>query len=213
MSGPIAKHLWYLVNGLAAESSPSHFDLSRNKSLRTFEVTASSIICNSGLCDRVPKPMTGFLKTVLSTITSPIFSEVVFIYRDFDFAGITPRLPHVQSIFRDPTPAQKADEALFHTQLFTAFREMRSAVPDVQLVLCADVWDCIGEYAMGVLKQAVAVEKAAKRLDYLPSEPLVIFRPQGAPARWDCVSRFVKTPPNIRSTRICPPITWIWPQF
>ena len=48
-------------------------------------------------------------------------------------------------------------------------------------MLCADVWDCLGEYTVGVLKQAVMAERAAKRLDYLPLEPLVVYVPQGRP--------------------------------
>jgi len=50
-------------------------------------------------------------------------------------------------------------------------------------VLCADVWDSLGEYTVGVLRQAVSVEKEAKRLDYLPFEPLVIHNPRGSPER------------------------------
>jgi len=50
-----------------------------------------------------------------------------------------------------------------------------------QLVLCVDVWDPLKEYTMGVLRQAIAVEKAEKRLSYLPSEPLVISNPRGYP--------------------------------
>ena len=193
LAGPLGeqsryKPLQYLANGLAAQSPPSHLNLSQNKSLRTFEVTASSIGCKIGLSNWTPEPMTGFLRTVLSTITSPIFSEVVVVFRDFNFTGITPRPLPAQSIPRGLTPAEEADEALFHSRVFTVFREMHSTAQDFRLVLRADVWDCVGEYATGVLRQAVAVEKAAKRLDYLPSEPLVILRPQGTPARWDYVS-------------------------
>jgi len=35
---------------------------------------------------------------------------------------------------------------------------------------------------VGVLKRAIVVEKAVKRLYYLPSEPLMIYRPRGS---WD----------------------------
>ena len=52
-------------------------------------------------------------------------------------------------------------------------------VRDFQLVLRVEVHDQVGEYMIGVLKQAIAVEVAAKRLDYLPSEPLVVYSPRG----------------------------------
>ena len=67
------------------------------------------------------------------------------------------------------TPAERADEASWHRNLFKVFHEMY-AVRGFQLVLCADVWDRVGEYTKGVLKEAVAVERAAKRLDYLSPE-------------------------------------------
>ena len=55
------------------------------------------------------------------------------------------------------------------------------AVRDFRLVLCANVWDRLGEYTVGVLKEAVMAERAAKRLDYLPLEPLVVYIPRGRP--------------------------------
>ena len=67
------------------------------------------------------------------------------------------------------TLAESADEASWHRNLFKVFHEMY-AVRGFQLVLCADVWDCVGKYTKGVLKEAVAAEKAAWRLDYLSSE-------------------------------------------
>ena len=77
------------------------------------------------------------------------------------------------------TPAGRAAEASWHRSLFEVFREMYAA-RHFQLVLCADVWGRVKEYTVGVLECAVAVEKAAKRLDYLPSEPLVIHNPRGS---------------------------------
>ena len=68
-------------------------------------------------------------------------------------------------------------EALWHRGLFKVFCKMH-AVRDFRLVLCANVWDPLGEYTVGVLKQAVTAERAAKRLDYLPLEPLAVYVPQ-----------------------------------
>ena len=82
----------------------------------------------------------------------------------------------------DSTPAKREREASWHRRLFEVFREMYT-VREFRLVLCADVWDRLKEFTMERLKRAVAVEKAAKRLDYLPSEPLVICSPRGNPER------------------------------
>jgi hypothetical protein len=69
-------------------------------------------------------------------------------------------------------------EASWHRALFEAFREMHT-VRDCRLTLCADVRDRAGEYAVRILKRAVAVEKAARGFDHLPSEPMAVFSPQG----------------------------------
>ena len=63
--------------------------------------------------------------------------------------------------------------------LFDLFRDMH-ATRGFQLVLCADVWEPVGEYAKQVLKQAIMVENAAKRLGHLCSEPPVILNPQAS---------------------------------
>lgn len=49
-----------------------------------------------------------------------------------------------------------------------------------QLVLCADVWDGAGDYAVRSLEQAVAVEKAKGGFNGALPEPLVIYRPRGS---------------------------------
>jgi hypothetical protein len=51
---------------------------------------------------------------------------------------------------------------------------------DFQLVLYADVWERVGKYAMGVLKQAVAAEKVKRRFDDTYREPLVIYSPRAS---------------------------------
>ena len=82
------------------------------------------------------------------------------------------------------TPYERRMEALWHRGLFRVFREMH-AVRDFRLVLCANVWDPLGEYTVGVLKQAVTAERAAKRLDYLSLEPLVVYVPRGRPETYN----------------------------
>ena len=48
---------------------------------------------------------------------------------------------------------------------------------DFQLILCADIWDPVGEYAVRMLKEAVAEERAKGGFNVFLSEPLVIYRP------------------------------------
>jgi len=154
------------------------FDLSRNKSLRTLKIRSRSIVFRHG--PRAPNPaILSFLRTVLSTITSLEFSEVIITYRDTDFCGVA-QYPCPPNIYTDTTPDQRAKEASWHRELFKVFRWMYR-LRDFQLVLCAEVWDRFGEYAMGVLKQAVAAENAGGRLDYLPSEPLLVYSPRASP--------------------------------
>jgi len=162
----------------AARPPLPDFDLSGNKSLRTLEVRARSIVSRYGSCTPSAS-ISSFLRTVLSTITSLEFSEVVVIYRDTDFCGVAQH-SRAPDIYRNMTPGQRAKEALRHRELFGVLREMYGLL-DFRLVLCAEVWDCVGEYAMRVLKQAVAAEKAGRRLDYLPSEPSAIYSPRGSP--------------------------------
>ena len=173
-----------LAKDLTTRSSFRNLDLSRNKSLRTLEVVARTIVSRYGY--HIPNlAISIFLRTTLSTITSPAFFEVVVFYRDYDFAGVK-FSPHLgPSIFGNGKPAGRASEASWHRGLFEMFRNM-CMMRNFRLVLCADVWDYVGEHAVGILKRAVATEKAAERLDYLPSEPLVICSPRGSPeGGWD----------------------------
>ena len=49
-----------------------------------------------------------------------------------------------------------------------------------QLVLCADVWDGAGDYAVRSFEQAVAAEGAEGEFDQVFPEPPVIGRPRGS---------------------------------
>lgn len=137
-------------------------DLSRNQSLRTLEVVAS-IFGTEG---------PGSLAHVVSTITSPVFSEVVVVYRDYNIRGLpSPWIEH------DPTPFCEQFEALREMYKIRAFR----------LVLCADVWDCVVADAVRALERAVAEERAkAWSGDFFP-EPLVISRSRGSSPTLDDV--------------------------
>ena len=71
----------------------------------------------------------------------------------------------------------EAEEALRHRRRFKVFREIRK-VRDFRLVLRVDVWDRVGKYTMGVLKQAVAAEGEWEGVENPFSEPLVIYSPR-----------------------------------
>ena len=143
----------------------SNFDLSRNKSLRTIETTAVSITAAGGAAP-------GFLKAVLSTITSPLPLDVVITYREFDVGGnlcYWAKPIHVQDLH----PIIRGPNALNHPERFKVFSEMYR-VREFRLVLCADVLNCAEEYAMRVLEQIVKTEMMNGGLDYLRCEPLII---------------------------------------
>jgi len=138
--------------------NPSDFDLSRNRSLRTLEVAASTIV------DEEP----GDLTHVFSTITSSVFSTVVIVYRDYDIRGIPSAW------------VRKAFSPIDHHKHFEVFRKLRE-VRGFQLVLCADVWDRVVGYAVRELELAVAVEWERMGFDDFFPEPLVISRPGPRP--------------------------------
>ena len=144
------------------------FDLSRHKSLRTLEVLASTIAFNEP----------GILTHVISSITSPAFSEVVIIYRDYDFGFIRCISPSM-GIFRGMSPEERENQALYRRLEFEALREMHK-VRDFQPVLCVDVWDHVMQDAVWYMKWVVMTEKAKGGFDDVFPELLVISRPRGS---------------------------------
>ena len=99
------------------------------------------------------------------------------LYRLCDFRGVEPRWHSNRPPLRKMSQADKDDEALLHSWRFDVLREAHR-VRDFRLVLCADIWDPVGEYAVRTLKEAVAEEKAKKGFDDFFSEPLVTHNPQ-----------------------------------
>jgi len=95
--------------------------------------------------------------------------KVVIIYREYNFTGLRPgwwgqswdlrpgRLPpwlwHNTLI----------KEASSHRVRFRVFHQVHE-VHNFQLELCADVWGYVAEYAVQVLRQAVAVERHERSL-------------------------------------------------
>ena len=152
-----------MSNFLAA----GNFNLSQNKSLRTFETTAHSI-------RNARDKASGFLKTVLSSITSPAPLDVVIVYCAFDLGHIShdlfctePGPPHFRHCSMRIAASICPED---RQQQFKVLREMQS-VRDFRLVLCADVFDCIVEPAIRELEYAVKKERGP---DYLLRKPLVI---------------------------------------
>jgi len=154
----------FVTNKPTAGPSFRDFDLSRHKSLRTLEVPASSIV------HKEP----GILTHVLSTITSPAFSEVIIIYRDYDFGGLY-RLPDTR-VFREMLPVEREEDVSFRRSRLEALHEMYK-VRAFRPVLCADVWDRVREYTVWELKQAVTLER---EFDDFFSKLSVISVPRGS---------------------------------
>ena len=156
-----------------------NFNLSRNKSLRTLETTADSI---------VPARATASysLRTALSSIASPAPLDVVIVYREVDFGDTLhsvyckgPRPPCFHHHRLKKNPSIWCEDPLDEFELF---REMHR-VRDFRLVLCADVFDCIVEPAIKALEHVVKKEKERGGLDYLFFEPLVISERRTPPTR------------------------------
>jgi len=142
-----------------------HFNLSRNKSLRTLETTAGSI-ATAG------EAASGFLKAVLSTIPPHIPLDIVITYRECDFScfGSTWAKPVYVEY---PLPEIEAENVQHSRRQFKVFRQMYR-VREFRLVLCVDVLDCVVEDTMWALESIVEVERESGRLDYLVCEPLII---------------------------------------
>ena len=167
--------VWVPADNFIARSSLRDFDLLRNKLLRTLQVTVWSDdrlrVCSPAVAARL-------LTYALSTITSPVFTEVIALYREYHFCDVEfpwsdrPRL-------RRRSLAEKAEEASPHSRRFEAFRRMRK-VRAFQLVLCADVWEGVGEYSVRSLKEAVAAEKERRGFDINFPKPAVVYRPRAS---------------------------------
>ena len=165
--------LQVLSSDFTGASSIQDFDLSRNKSLRRLEVMGPGLGCK--LCWVNPSDAVTY---ALSTITSPAFTEVTIIYREYEFLGVG--APWIdRGTLRWLSPDQIAEQASWFDRRFEAFRAMRE-VRDFQLVLCVDAWDGVGEYTTGVLKQAVAAERMKRGFDDTFPEPSVIHIPRGS---------------------------------
>jgi hypothetical protein len=167
-----------LANGFTARSSLQNIGLSRNKSLRALEVMARSIdiALKGGSLDSA----SSLLKHPLSTITSPAFLEIIVFYHDLDFHGAWGSTgASTYGPFYHMSETEREEEVSRHHRQFEVLHEVQK-VRDFRLVLCADVWESVGEYSVRVLERAVAVEKAKGLFDNPPPEPTVVHRPRAS---------------------------------
>jgi len=163
------------TNDSAASSPPRDFDLSRIESLVTLQIGVpwhTDYISTGSSLDAT----SSFLKYTISTITSPAFVQVGIIYGSSDFFGIG-CLKHLsRPPPRGVSRAERAEEVSRHRRLFKVLREVHEA-RYFPLRLCAEVWDPLGEYSAGILKEAVAEETAIVGFGQFLSEPSVTYYP------------------------------------
>ena len=169
---PSQRGLRVRANGFAAELALLNFDLSRHKLLRTLEVP---VWCLRGAFrSESPHIASNLLKHVLSTITSPVFFEIVVVYRDYDSRGV---VPPEYSIRPPMSQADRATGTRHRLPEFEVLREIHK-VRDFQLVLCADAPAGIGECMVWELEEGVATERDEREFDKFFPEPLVIHSPR-----------------------------------
>ena len=162
-----------MTNSFLANS----LDLSQNKSLRALGV---SMNCAWGLiCYPSATPATAF-KHLLSTITSPVFSQITIFFQNLDFPGplcdrASSRPHEVTSYF--VSSGERKERALKLSRLSEMVRMMRE-VRDFKLVLCAHVWGAIAEHVMGELEIAVRAGWVERESDNISSRPSLTCSPR-----------------------------------
>ena len=90
----------------------------------------------------------------LSTVKSPVFSDIVVIYEDDIYMARSPtRNPHLEIT------------KCLHSEylVFDRLHQMREIL-DFKLVLCADVWSYARERLMKQLERSVSGEREQRRL-------------------------------------------------
>ena len=119
----------------------------------------------------------GSLDDLLSTLRSKSFSRVVMVYQETDFRGIKFGQPPDWPYLRHVPPMKEMVEASRHRKRFELLRGA-CRTKSFELVLRANVWGPVAEYAVQMLEKAVAVEKRERGFDDFPSEPLVMYDPR-----------------------------------
>lgn len=170
------KDVHVLANNFAVRSTLLGIDLSRHGLLRTLEVPAS---CVDGAKFRHESLdiTSNLLKHVVSTTTPSVLFEVVVIYRDYELRGVElPQYPTNPPVC-GMSQADRVKEASQHHTRFGVFREV-CKVQESRLVLCADIWDRVGEYSVRTAEEAVTVEKVKGGFGENFSETSVVYSPR-----------------------------------
>ena len=161
----VLKGVQAITNGFTVKS----FNLSRNISLRTLEVP----VCDIGYAIQYfPLALASTLKHVLSTITSPKFSEITLFYQQNDFPFLFYHPPGPHSLF----PSFRRSHFSQHPTIFAALYKMQE-VRNFKLLLCADVWVNAMECAVQELEREVGL--AEGRSDSFSSWLSVTCSPRG----------------------------------
>ena len=166
------KGMQALANNFAAKSSLRDFDLSRNKALRTLQVPWSSINHASSDCSQ---NALRFLKHVLSTIKSPVFSMIVVFCGDDHFHRIEPWLSD-RPLIRELSRAERAEEVSRQRRIFKIFREAHK-VRNFRLELCASISGSAGEEPVRILEEVIAEERAKNGFKDFLQDPFVEYYP------------------------------------
>ena len=149
------------------------FDLSRNTSLRGLHITAADLDAAS-LSGNGSK----FLKYVLSTVRPSAFIQVIVIYATSNFRGVDTRKntqwPH---LWEWSLSMEEEDETQEHRRRLWFLREAHN-VRNFELVLCANVWGPVEEYAVRRLKEVVVAAEAESVFDHHFPAPRVTSDPR-----------------------------------
>jgi len=134
-----------------------------------------------------PFACASILRHAFSTITSPLFAEVIVLFENNDFASMGYRLcgPPAPCPLLEPYFAEVEAN---RRKVFEVLHEMHG-IRNFKLVLCADVWGYLVERAVRQLNWAVAKQWVERESDSLSPRPLVTSSPRGilpAPGEeWD----------------------------
>ena len=135
------------TDNFSARTRHRDFDLSRSLSLRTLEVTMEALLS-------VDTPLSPGFTHALSTVKSPVFSDIVVTYEDGSVCGT--KHPQIHGIFR-----HRSYESFM--SVFDRLHQMREIL-DFGLVLCADVWGYGMEYTVRELEWNVSRQREQRRL-------------------------------------------------
>ena len=124
-----------------------------------------------------PSTIVSNLKNPLSTITSPVFSDVIVIFKDKDVPLMNYRQCGPFTPVRFP-PYIEAAEASKRHRTFRMLHDLHK-VRDFKLVLCANVWGYFEDCAVRELGRIVATEWWKAGGGNPSPEPLVTSRPRG----------------------------------